>query len=227
MTGDLIRVVLADDHAVVRAGLRAVLSAAPDIEVVGEARDGGDAIVQAERLTPDVVVMDLSMDGMDGATATREIVEKKLPTRVLVLTMHAEEDYLVPVLSAGAAGYLMKNAADRELVDAVRTVARGDMYIRPSAARILAQGITKKDPLEAERARFERLTDRERNVLRLTAQGYSAPEIGERLFISPKTVDTYKQRIGEKLGLTHRAEYVAFALKLGLLESDTEDAQKR
>jgi len=227
MTGDLIRVVLADDHAVVRAGLRAVLSAAPDIEVVGEARDGGDAIVQAERLTPDVVVMDLSMDGMDGATATREIVEKKLPTRVLVLTMHAEEDYLVPVLSAGAAGYLMKNAADRELVDAVRTVARGDMYIRPSAARILAQGLTKKDPLEAERARFERLTDRERNVLRLTAQGYSAPEIGERLFISPKTVDTYKQRIGEKLGLTHRAEYVAFALKLGLLESDTEDAQKR
>ena len=227
MTGDLIRVVLADDHAVVRAGLRAVLSAAPDIEVVGEARDGGDAIVQAERLAPDVVVMDLSMDGMDGATATREIVEKKLPTRVLVLTMHAEEDYLVPVLSAGAAGYLMKNAADRELVDAVRTVARGDMYIRPSAARILAQGITKKDPLEAERARFERLTDRERNVLRLTAQGYSAPEIGERLFISPKTVDTYKQRIGEKLGLTHRAEYVAFALKLGLLESDTEDAQKR
>jgi DNA-binding NarL/FixJ family response regulator len=227
MTGDLIRVVLADDHAVVRAGLKAVLSAAPDIEVVGEARDGGEAIVQAERLTPDVVVMDLSMDGMDGATATREIVEKKLPTRVLVLTMHAEEDYLVPVLSAGAAGYLMKNAADRELVDAVRTVARGDMYIRPSAARILAQGITKKDPLEAERARFERLTDRERNVLRLTAQGYSAPEIGERLFISPKTVDTYKQRIGEKLGLTHRAEYVAFALKLGLLESDTEDAQKR
>ena len=222
MPGDLIRVVLADDHAVVRAGLKAVLSAAPDIEVVGEARDGGDAIVQAERLTPDVVVMDLSMDGMDGATATREIVEKKLPTRVLVLTMHAEEDYLVPVLSAGAAGYLMKNAADRELVDAVRTVARGDMYIRPSAARILAQGITKKDPLEAERARFERLTDRERNVLRLTAQGYSAPEIGERLFISPKTVDTYKQRIGEKLGLTHRAEYVAFALKLGLLESDAQ-----
>ena len=222
MPGDLIRVVLADDHAVVRAGLKAVLSAAPDIEVVGEARDGGDAIVQAERLTPDVVVMDLSMDGMDGATATREIVEKKLPTRVLVLTMHAEEDYLVPVLSAGAAGYLMKNAADRELVDAVRTVARGDMYIRPSAARILAQGITKKDPLEAERARFDRLTDRERNVLRLTAQGYSAPEIGERLFISPKTVDTYKQRIGEKLGLTHRAEYVAFALKLGLLESDAQ-----
>ncbi|MEO6863818.1 MAG: response regulator transcription factor [Gemmatimonadaceae bacterium] len=217
MSADSIRVILADDHTVVRAGLRAVLGASPDIEVVGEASDGAEAVELAERLDPDVVIMDLTMDRMDGATATREIVAKQLRARVLVLTMHAEEDYLLPVLEAGAAGYLMKNAADRELVDAVRTVARGDMFIRPSAARILAQGITKKDPLDAERARFERLTDREQNVLRLTAQGYSAPEIGERLFISPKTVDTYKQRIGDKLGLTHRAEYIAFALKLGLL----------
>jgi DNA-binding NarL/FixJ family response regulator len=217
MSKEFIRVILADDHAVVRAGLKAVLGAAPDIEVVGEARDGADAITLAERLDPDVIVMDLSMDRMDGAAATREVVAKGLRTRVLVLTMHAEEDYLIPALEAGAAGFLMKNAADRDLVDAVRTVARGDMYLRSSAASILARGITKKDPLEAERAKYERLTERERNVLRLTAQGYSAPEIGEKLFISPKTVDTYKQRIGDKLGLTHRAEYVSLALKLGLL----------
>jgi DNA-binding NarL/FixJ family response regulator len=217
MSAPNIRVILADDHAVVRAGLRAVLGAAPDIDVIGEASNGTEAVQLAGTLDPDVVVMDLTMDGMDGATATREIVGKHLRARVLVLTMHAEEDYLIPVLEAGAAGYLMKNAADRELVDAVRTVARGDMFIRPSAAKILAQGVTKKDPLNADRTRFERLTDREQNVLRLTAQGYSAPEIGERLFISPKTVDTYKQRIGDKLGLTHRAEYIAFALKLGLL----------
>jgi DNA-binding NarL/FixJ family response regulator len=217
MSAPNIRVILADDHAVVRAGLRAVLGAAPDIDVIGEASNGTEAVQLADTLDPDVVVMDLTMDGMDGATATREIVAKHLRARVLVLTMHAEEDYLIPVLEAGAAGYLMKNAADRELVDAVRTVARGDMFIRPSAAKILAQGVTKKDPLNADRTRFERLTDREQNVLRLTAQGYSAPEIGERLFISPKTVDTYKQRIGDKLGLTHRAEYIAFALKLGLL----------
>jgi DNA-binding NarL/FixJ family response regulator len=217
MSAPNIRVILADDHAVVRAGLRAVLGAAPDIDVIGEASNGTEAVQLADTLDPDVVVMDLTMDGMDGATATREIVGKHLRARVLVLTMHAEEDYLIPVLEAGAAGYLMKNAADRELVDAVRTVARGDMFIRPSAAKILAQGVTKKDPLNADRTRFERLTDREQNVLRLTAQGYSAPEIGERLFISPKTVDTYKQRIGDKLGLTHRAEYIAFALKLGLL----------
>lgn len=217
MSAPPIRVILADDHAVVRAGLRAVLGASPDIQVVGEASDGAEAITLAETLDPDVVIMDLTMDGVDGAAATREIVSRKLRARVLVLTMHAEEDYLIPIIEAGASGYLMKNAADRELVDAVRTVARGDMFIRPSAARILAQGITRKDPLDAERARFDRLTDREQNVLRLTAQGYSAPEIGERLFISPKTVDTYKQRIGDKLGLTHRAGYVAFALKLGLL----------
>jgi len=217
MSEDLIRVILADDHAVVRAGLKAVLGASPNIQVVGEAADGAEAVALAERLDPDVIVMDLSMDRMDGAAATRQIVEKKLRARVLILTMHAEEDYLLLALEAGAAGYLMKNAADRELVDAVRAVARGDMFIRPSAARILAQGIGRKDPLAAERARFERLTEREQNVLRFTAQGYSAPEIGERLFISPKTVDTYKQRIGEKLGLTHRAEYISFALKLGLL----------
>ena len=217
MSADPIRVILADDHAVVRAGLKAVLGASTGIDVVGEAADGAEAIALTEKLDPDVVIMDLTMEPMDGASATREIALRKLRARVLVLTMHAEDDYLVPALEAGAAGYLMKNAADRELVDAVRTIARGDMFIRPSAAKILAQGVTKKNPLDAERARFERLTDREQNVLRLTAQGYSAPEIGEKLFISPKTVDTYKQRIGDKLGLTHRAEYIAFALKLGLL----------
>jgi DNA-binding NarL/FixJ family response regulator len=217
MSTDPIRVILADDHAVVRAGLKAVLGASSNITVVGEASDGAEAVELASTLDPDVVIMDLTMEPMDGASATREIVARKLRARVLVLTMHAEEDYLIPALEAGAAGYLMKNAADRELVDAVRTVARGDMFIRSSAAKILAQGVTRKNPLDAERARFERLTDREQNVLRLTAQGYSAPEIGERLFISPKTVDTYKQRIGDKLGLTHRAEYIAFALKLGLL----------
>ncbi len=217
MSGDLIRVVLADDHTVVRAGLKAVLGTAKDIDVIGEARNGQEAVSLVDRFKPDVVVMDLSMDTMDGATATREIVAKGVDTRVLILTMHPEEDYLVPLLEAGAAGYLVKSAADRELVDAVRAVAKGDVYVRPTAARVLAKGLTRKDPHQADRERFEKLTERERDVLRLTAQGYSAPEIGERLFISPKTVDTYKQRINEKLGLSHRADYVQFALRLGLL----------
>jgi len=215
--GDLIRVVLADDHAVVRAGLKAVLGTAKDIDVVGEANNGREALALVDRFKPDVVVMDLSMAEMDGTTATKEIVAKGVATRVLVLTMHAEEDYLVPLLEAGAAGYLVKSVADRELVDAVRTVARGELYVRPAAARVLAQGIKKREERSDDRARFERLTEREQEVLRLTAHGYTAPEIGEKLFISPKTVDTYKQRINEKLGLSHRADYVKLALKLGLL----------
>ena len=220
MSGDLIRVVLVDDHAVVRAGLKAVLGAAPDIEVVGEGSSGREALSLAEKHKPDVMIMDLSMEGMDGTAATREIVARDLPTRVLVLTMHAEEDFLIPVLEAGAQGYLVKSAADRELVDAVRTVARGDLFVRPAAARVLARGLTRKDPLHAEREQYARLTERERDVLRYVAQGFSAPEIGEKLFISPKTVDTYKQRVQEKLGLAHRTDFVQFALKLGLLARD-------
>ncbi len=217
MTSDIIRVILADDHAVVRAGVKAVLSTAKDIQVIGEASNGREAVALAERLTPDVVVMDLSMGEMDGITATKTLVEKGSHSKILVLTMHAEDAYLVKLLEAGASGYLVKSAADRELVDAVRSVAHGDMYMQPSAARALAQGIKRKSEHANERDRFEKLTDREKDVLRYVAQGFSAPEIGEKLFISPKTVDTYKQRINEKLGLNHRSDYVAFALKLGLL----------
>jgi two-component system, NarL family, response regulator NreC len=213
-----IRVVLADDHAMVRSGLKAVLGSAPDIDVVGEAANGREAVQLAQRFNPDVVIMDLTMPELDGVGATKELVASN-GSRVLVLTMHAEEDYLVPLLEAGASGYLVKSAADRDLVDAVRTVARGELYVRPAAARVLARGVQKKDEHATDRARFEKLTERERDVMRLIAEGYTAPEIGEKLFISPKTVDTYKQRINEKLGLTHRAEYVKLALKLGILAS--------
>ncbi|HEX8718824.1 MAG TPA: response regulator transcription factor [Gemmatimonadaceae bacterium] len=219
MSGDLIRVVIADDHAVVRSGLKAVLGSARDIEVVAEAGSGREAIAAVNRFQPDVVLMDLTMADTDGLTATKTITDQGSATRVLVLTMHTEDEYLVQVLQAGAAGYVVKSAADRELLEAVRTVARGDMYVQPSAARVLARGITRKDPNADDRARFERLTEREQEVLRLVAQGHTAPEIGEMLFISRKTVDTYKQRINEKLGLQHRADYVKLALKLGLLSS--------
>lgn len=217
MSGDVIRVILADDHAVVRAGVKAVLGAAKDIQVIGEASNGREAIALAERVHPDVIVMDLSMGEMDGITATKQMVEKKIPAKILILTMHAEDAYLVKVLEAGASGYLVKSAADRELVDAVRALAHGDVYMQPTAARALAQGIKRKSEHADEREKYEKLTERERDVLRYVAGGYSAPEIGEKLFISPKTVDTYKQRINEKLGLAHRSDYVAFALKLGLL----------
>jgi DNA-binding NarL/FixJ family response regulator len=217
---DIINVLLADDHAIVRAGLKAVLGVAPDIRVIGEASNGADAVAMAERLKPHVVIMDLTMPGGDGVSATKSLAAATNPPKVLVLTMHTEEEYLMPVLKAGASGYLVKSAADRDLVDAIRAVMRGEMYVQQNAGRVLARGFVAKDPAGEERARFDRLTDRERNVLVLVARGYSAPEIGDRLSISPKTVDTYKQRVNEKLGVTHRADYVRIAMRLGLLAEE-------
>lgn len=231
MRPELIRVILVDDHSIVRAGLKAILSAAKDITVVGEGGTGKEALALAERLDPHVVVMDLSMPEMDGLAATRELTRRNAdrapedaeapPTRrVLMLTMHSEDEHLVALLEAGAAGYLLKTVAERELVDAVRTVAAGEIYVQPSAARALARGLARKDEHADERARYDKLTEREQVVLRLFAEGFTAPEIGEQLSISPKTVDTYKQRINEKLDITHRTDYVKLALRLGLLQDE-------
>ncbi|MDB4884263.1 MAG: hypothetical protein JWL95_3029 [Gemmatimonadetes bacterium] len=214
-----IRVVLVDDHAIVRTGLKAVLSEATEIDVVGEASGGHEAIALLAHVPADVVVMDISMSDGDGVSATRWITKDSDAPRVLVLTMHAEEAYLEAVLEAGASGYLVKSTADRDLVEAIRAVASGEVFVQPAAARVLAQGARRRDEQASDRARYERLTDRERAVMRAIAEGYTAPEIGEQLAISPKTVDTYKQRINDKLGLTHRADYVKLALKLGLLQA--------
>ena len=218
-TSDTIRVILADDHLVVRAGLKALLAANRDIEVVGEAANGREAIALVERLKPDVAVLDLDMPVMDGVAATKELVKRQTSTRVLILTMHSEDEYLVAMLEAGAAGYLVKNAADRELADAVRAVAAGDSYVQPSAALTLARNVSRRAEHADEREQYNQLSERERDVLVHVAGGYSASEIGERLFISPKTVETYKQHITEKLGLSHRADYVQFCLRLGLLKT--------
>ena len=220
MTLDLIRVVLADDHAVVRTGLKTILSKAPDIEVVAEAKHGREAVSLVEQFHPHVVVMDLDMAGGDGTEATREIVNRFGATRVLILTMHEEAEHLSPVLHAGAAGYLVKTAADRELVDAIRAVAYGDVYLRPTAARMVVQQLVHKEPRHADRERFATLSEREALVFRHVARGYSGPEIGEKLNISAKTVETYKQRIHEKLGVSHRAEYIQLAVKLKLFDEE-------
>lgn len=218
MGPDIIRVVLADDHAVVRAGLRAVLSKAPDIETVGEAKNGREAVGLVDRFHPDVVIMDLDMAGGDGTTATKEIMARESATKVLILTMHEESEYLMAALHAGAAGYLVKTAADRELVDAVRAVAYGDVYLRPTAAKMVVQQLVRKDPRHVDRERFATLSEREAAVFLLVARGYSGPEIGKQLNISAKTVETYKQRIHDKLGVAHRAEYIQLAVKLKLLD---------
>jgi len=215
---ELIRVLLVDDHNLVRTGVKLVLRAFPDICVVGEASDGHQAVAMATRLRPDIVVMDLDMPNGDGITATRSLQQELPGVRVLIVTMHTEEERLLPLLAAGARGFLSKDAVDRDLGDAIRVIAAGDVYIRPTVANELANARSERTPEQTDaRARMTRLSKREQSVLTLTARGYNGPEIGTQLGITAKTVDTYKQRIEDKLGLSHRAEYVRFAIEAGVL----------
>ncbi|HEU6452153.1 MAG TPA: response regulator transcription factor [Gemmatimonadaceae bacterium] len=217
-----IRVLLVDDHAIVRAGVRAMLAAAaPDVVVVGEATGGFEAVKLATRLAPDVVVMDLEMPDGDGETATRELLRLGKPPRVLILTMHEERERLLPLVDAGAAGYLAKDATRSDLVDAIRVVASGEAYVRPSVARQLTsrEGVRQaRDGRGSARQSYDLLSAREQAVLRLTADGLNGPEIAARLGISSKTVNTYKSRIQAKLGLENRAAYVRFALEAHILD---------
>ena len=220
---DTIRVLLVDDHAIVREGLRALLKSAPDIQVVGEAANGVEAVALARRTAPDVVVMDLEMPGGNGDEATVELSRFDPAPKVLILTMHKEEERLVPLLKDGARGYLAKDCADQDLIDGIRVVASGEFFVRPTVARILAAKAIQQrtaSPTDEQRKLFETLSQRERAVLRHVAMGYSGVEIGRMLGITPKTIDTYKNRIGQKLGFTHRTDYVRFALRLGLLGDD-------
>jgi two-component system, NarL family, response regulator NreC len=214
-----IRVLIADDHTVVRAGLKAVLRGAPDITVVGEVPTGRAAVSFVERERPNVVVMDLAMPDLDGLEATAQILALGVETKVLILSMHTEEECLVSSMEAGATGYLVKSEAHMDLVDAIRVVAQGDCYVRPSAARILARKVSAVDPVVNERRLFESLSERERAVVRLVALGFTSAEVGERVCISAKMVDAHKHRLRTLLDLRHRSQYVQFALKLGLFTS--------
>ena len=216
-----IRVLLADDHRLVRAGLRVLLATQPDIDVVGEAGDAEETVGEATRLRPDVIVMDLAMPKGGGLEATRRISESGLPSRVLILTAHAEAQYLLPVLRLGGSGYLLKDAADEDLVEAIRAVHRGEAFLPPSAATLLVRDYLHRVGESEPSTAYEQLSPREREVLRFTAEGYDARDIGERLYLSPKTVETYRRRAMEKLGLQSRAELVRYALRHGLLQADT------
>ena len=217
-----IRILLADDHAVVRAGLRMLINAQPDMEVVGEAADGREAIEQAEMLCPDVVLLDLTMPGLGGLSALGIIRGKAPGTKVLVLTMHDDEGYLRQVLEAGGSGYVVKKAADMELLSAIRAVRRGEIYVHSSLTKALVEGaFDRRGEGEAGTLdRFEDLSEREKEVLHLLARGYTNQQIADALFLSVKTIETYRARLMEKLKLRTRAELVHYALKKGLLTLD-------
>ncbi|HKW21063.1 MAG TPA: response regulator transcription factor [Ktedonobacterales bacterium] len=213
-----IRVLLADDHTILRAGLKMMLSVQPDIEIVGEASDGRQAIAEAQRVQPDVILMDITMPELNGIEATRQ-VKKLLPeTRVLVLTMHENEEYLFQVLRAGASGYILKEAADTELISAIRSVYAGRFYLSPPAQAMMVGDYMQRVRTGEEHDSYSGLTEREREILKLVAEGYTNNQIGERLVISPKTVDTHRTHVMDKLNLHSRAELVKYAMRRGLLE---------
>ena len=219
MTDAPIRVLLADDHPLLRSGLKLLLGAEPDMVVVGEANNGLEAVEQTMRLRPDVVVMDIAMPEMGGLEATRKISQLGLGTRVLILTVHAEEQYLLPVIQAGGSGYVRKAQADTDLLEAVRAVHRGEVFLDRPATKMLLEDYLGRVQAGKETDSYQTLSEREREVLKLTAEGYTAQEIADQLILSPKTVDTYRQRLMDKLNLHHRAELVKYALRRGLLHT--------
>lgn len=213
-----IAVLVVDDHAIVRSGLTSLLNGHTDIEVVGEAADGDEAIQMATMVKPAVVLMDLSMPhGKDGLTATAELKRLLPDTAILVLTMHDDEEYLFRAIHAGASGYILKSAPHDELLTAIRSVACGDAYLYPTATKRLMSDYLEKLKHGEQGGTYESLSEREKEILGWVAKGYANKEIAEQLVISVKTVETHKSHLMEKLGLKTRPELIKFALKKGLL----------
>ena len=211
------RVLVADDHAVVRRGVRGILGAEPDFEVIGEAQDGAEAVAAARELEPHLVVMDVSMPRMTGLQASRELARQAPDVRVVMLSMHDDEQYFFEALAAGASGYVLKSAVDRELVDACRATMRGEPFIYPAAAAALVRDYLARAAADGETP-GRLLTDREEEVLKLIAEAHSNQQIAEALVISPKTVDRHRTHILQKLGMHDRVELTRYAIRRGLVQ---------
>jgi two-component system response regulator NreC len=214
-----IRVLLADDHAVLRAGLRLLLDAQADMEVVGEASTGDQAVTQAKKLTPDIVLLDITMSGPDGLDAVQKIKEDNPEVKVLALTMHDDESYLRQVLEGGGSGYVLKRSADTELLSAIRAVHEGGTYLHPYHAKALLESESTVDVQKEDKEPngHDLLSDRERQVFKLVVLGHTNKQIAKKLFLSVKTVETYRARMQNKLGIRGRAALVRYALSKGLL----------
>ena len=221
-----IRVMIADDHAILRAGLRMLVNAQTDMEVVSEAPDGEKAVETARETNPDVALLDLTMPRVGGMKALEKIVRESRKTRVLVLTMHDDPAYLRSALAAGASGYLLKRAVDAELIAAIRAVHRGGIFVDPRLANILVQDVVAKGKGKAGSPRpVNILSARELRVLTLVARGYTSEEIAKQIFVGVKTIETYRSRLTEKLGIRTRSGLIRFAVQMGLLTPETLESE--
>ena len=217
-----IRVALADDHHLIRSGLKLLLGSDDSLEIVGEASDGTAALQLTEALQPDILVLDLSMPGMDGMECLREIKRRGLATRVIVLTMYEDENYILEAMMAGASGYVQKSSVDTELFQAIQNVTVGQIHLNPANSQsLLSLLLVGRQNENGGSPSAIPLSPREQEVLNLYVRGFSLKEIGEQLCLSVKTVDTYKTRIMEKLSITKKNELISYAIKHGLLDPST------
>lgn len=215
---DRIRVLIVDDHTIVRSGLRLLLEAEPGIDVVGEALDGREALELSEKYHPDLILMDIAMPGMDGLEATRQIKARWPNIQVLVLTMHRSDEYFFEMLKAGASGYILKGAETSDLINAVRVVGRGEVFLYP----IMAQKIVKDylDYVQWGESSGSSLSPREKEILRLLGEGYTTNEIAEKLVVSPSTVHSHRSNLMTKLGLNSRRELIQYARQRGMIRDE-------
>jgi len=211
-----ISVLIVDDHAIVRDGIRALLEQTADITVAGEAADGSQALTMVHALKPAVVLMDITMPQMGGIETTRRIRRESPQTRVLALTQHDDKEHVISAIEAGAFGFISKTAASSELLTGIRSVSRGDSYISPLVARFIIEDYQLGGPKRGQDP-CQELTDREHDVLKLAAEGYTTPEIAGMLFISPKTVEGHRTKLAAKLGLRNRVELIRYALRKGII----------
>ena len=222
MTDRTITVFLADDHTIVRQGLAKLLEAEPDIRVVGEAENGREAVRKVEELKPQVVIMDISMPLLNGIDATRQIRKSRPETRVIILSMHAHDRYITELFRLGASGYLLKDSTGTDIVKAIHAAADGDKYLSPSISRrVIDDYVTLKDKTSTEEL-YGSLSNREREVFQMIAEGRSTREISDTLCISPSTVKTHRAKIMEKLKMENLSQLVQFAIRLGIVDIQSE-----
>jgi two-component system response regulator NreC len=220
MNPENIRILLVDDHQILREGLRSLLESEPDLKVVAEAGRGDEAIQMAEITQPDLIVMDLGLPDMNGLEVVDALRHKALHFKIIVLSMHTQREFVLKAIELGCDAYVPKSSAHTSLLEAIRAVMNGERYLHPKVSTVLYESFS-KEPTEAEQ--FAQLSEREQEVIRLTAIGFISREIADRLMLSPKTVETYRARAMEKLGLEHRTDLVKFALRAGILEDFVGD----